>query len=322
MGAFLSAKFDPVKDIPDLTGKVAIVTGGNRGTGFGTVKHLARRGAKVYMAARNETKATEAIARLKSEGLEPGNGEILWLKLNLSDPRDAKKAAEEFLAMEKRLDILVNNAAILLIPDEKTSDGVHEMMVVNHISPFVFTRELLPILKKTSEEPDADVRIVNLTSTGHRYLSSSYRFQNLEQLTVDLSSTRFPELRRFLLSKLTNILWTSELQRRLDAEGVPIIALSLNPGAVDTFAHRLPIYLYPFKIIMHLFFSTWERGAYTSVHAAASPTIREQAEKYKGAFIENEYGVVAEPSENARDPEIAAELWKTTEEFLGSVGLN
>jgi hypothetical protein len=125
-----------------------------------------------------------------------------------------------------------------------------------------------------------------------------------------------------VLSKLTNILWTSELQRHLDAEGVPIIALSLNPGAVNSFAHRLPNYLFPLKILMWLFFHTWERGAYTSVHAAASPTIREQAEKYKGAYIESEYGVIVEPSENARDPEIAAELWKTTENFLGSIGLN
>jgi NAD(P)-dependent dehydrogenase (short-subunit alcohol dehydrogenase family) len=70
------------------------------------VKHLARRGAKVYMAARSQTKAEEAIAKLKAEGLGPGNGDIIWLKLDLKDPRNAKKAAEEFMKQEKRLDVL------------------------------------------------------------------------------------------------------------------------------------------------------------------------------------------------------------------------
>ena len=76
------------------------------GIGFATVQHLARAGAKVYLAARNESRATGAIARLEQEGLQPGDGEVIWLKLDLSDPRDAKKAAEEFLKREKRLDIL------------------------------------------------------------------------------------------------------------------------------------------------------------------------------------------------------------------------
>ena len=125
-----------------------------------------------------------------------------------------------------------------------------------------------------------------------------------------------------MVAKLTNILWTNELQRRLDAEDVPIIALSLNPGAVDTFAHRLPNYLFIFKIFMHLFFRSWDRGAYNSVFAAASPVIREHPEIYKGAYIEEDYGGVAKPSENAQDPEIASELWKTTESFLESIGLN
>lgn len=76
------------------------------GIGFATVQHLARAGAKVYLAARNESRATGAIARLEHEGLQPGDGEVIWLKLDLSDPRDAKKVAEEFLKREKRLDIL------------------------------------------------------------------------------------------------------------------------------------------------------------------------------------------------------------------------
>jgi len=115
MGAFFSKAedpFDPATDLVDLKGKVVIVTGGNRGIGYATVRFFARAGAKVYLAARNPQAALEAIQLLDSDGLGPGNGEILFLKLDQSDPRKAKAAAEEFLKRESRLDILVLNAAL------------------------------------------------------------------------------------------------------------------------------------------------------------------------------------------------------------------
>ncbi len=122
----------PAFDIVDLKGKVVIVTGGksvaaegplsfiltdtsSSGIGYGTVRHLARAGAKVYMAARNETRAAEAIERLKTESLEPGNGEVVWLKLDLSDPRLARQSAEEFMRKEKRLDVLGELFFLLLL---------------------------------------------------------------------------------------------------------------------------------------------------------------------------------------------------------------
>ncbi|KAH9921374.1 hypothetical protein B0H21DRAFT_701637, partial [Amylocystis lapponica] len=105
MGWF-SKSFDPAADLPDLTGKVIIVTGGSSGIGYATLQHLARHGAKVYMAARSEAKAQAALARLEAEGVAPGNGTVRWLPLDLCDPRNAQKAAEEFMAKEKRLDVL------------------------------------------------------------------------------------------------------------------------------------------------------------------------------------------------------------------------
>ena len=99
-------KFDPLSELSDLTGKVVIVTGGNGGIGYYTVQFLARKGAKVYMAARNEEKASLAIGKLKKEGLEPGNGEVLFMKLDLSDPKGTRSAAEKFVQQEKRLDVL------------------------------------------------------------------------------------------------------------------------------------------------------------------------------------------------------------------------
>ncbi|KAG5342647.1 hypothetical protein C0989_010615 [Termitomyces sp. Mn162] len=105
-GGSSSHKFDPLSDIIDLKGKVIIVTGGNKGIGYATVQHLARGGAKVYLAARNEERARKAIETLRQGGFTPGNGEVLWLKLDLGDPSHAKKAADEFLTRETRLDVL------------------------------------------------------------------------------------------------------------------------------------------------------------------------------------------------------------------------
>ena len=138
----------PAFDIVDLKGKVVIVTGGksvsaegplsviltvtsSSSIGYGTVRHLARAAARVYMAARNENRAAEAIERLKTESLEPGNGEVLWLKLDLSDPRLARQSAEEFMRKEKRLDVLgelffllPSLASLALIPNTVNNAGV------------------------------------------------------------------------------------------------------------------------------------------------------------------------------------------------------
>jgi hypothetical protein len=109
----------------------------------------------------------------------------------------------------------------------------------------------------------------------------------------------------------------------LDVEGVPIIAISLDPGAVNTFWDRLPKPIQPIaRFIMFLFFKTWDKGAYNSVFSAAAPIVHNHPKVYKGAYIEGDYGKVVQPSKVAQDPEIAAELWKTTVNFLETIGLD
>ncbi|KAL4242399.1 NAD(P)-binding domain superfamily protein [Abortiporus biennis] len=169
----LSSKaFNPVTNIPDLNGKVILLTGGNANLGLHTIKHLARHGAKVYMGARSETRAKEAIEQLKAEGLGPGNGEVVWLKLDLSDPHKAKKGAEELLGLENRLDVLIHNAAMLQQPYAKSFEDIQDVMMINHISPFIVTQTLLPLLRKTAEEPNSDVRVISVTSDTHRLKKS------------------------------------------------------------------------------------------------------------------------------------------------------
>ncbi|KAL4253094.1 NAD(P)-binding domain superfamily protein [Abortiporus biennis] len=326
MGLFFSKGFNPDTDVGDLTGKVIIVTGGNTGIGYATVQHLAKHGAKVYMASRSEQKAKDAIKKLKTEGLGPGNGEVVWLELDLSDPRKVKESAKKFLEIEKRLDCIVNNAALFITPYVKTNDDIQDIMMVNHIGPFVFTMTLLPLLKQTAKEPGSDVRIVSLSSDTIKLLGTGTRFRNRDDFNDEHAKAIFPGMWRYSRSKLADALFIKKLQRRLDDEKVPIVCLSLHPGSVKTehgteaasnMSFIIKASLYKFALY---FFSPPEKGSYASVFAAVGPAVRADPEKYKGAYL-HPPGVIAKPSKDAEDMELAAELWDTTERLLNEIGV-
>ncbi|KAG2151604.1 NAD(P)-binding protein [Suillus bovinus] len=319
---FFSKSFNPVTDLPDLSGKVILITGGNAGIGYSTVKHLARRGAKVYMAARNQTRAEEAIGKLKAEGLGPGNGDVIWLELDLKDPRNAKKAAEEFMKREKRLDVLIHNAAVLLEDYAITPDGVQEIVMVNVISHIVLTRTLQPLLDQTAAEPNSDVRIVVVASEGHRLVSGESHFRNLDDFNKEFKSSLSPSFARYCMSKLMNILYAFELQRHLTAAGSPITVIAIHPGTVNTFSHKPPLANFEFivKPILSLFFVHPDEGAYNSAFAAASEEVAKQREKYKGMYL-MPVGKLKEPTKVARDEGLAKELWDTVDRFLEEKGI-
>ncbi|KAI6169778.1 hypothetical protein EDD17DRAFT_1463378 [Pisolithus thermaeus] len=296
MGISSSRAFNPERDIPDLTGKVALVTGGNAGIGYATVEHLARKGAKVYMASRTKEKAEAAIAKLKAAGLE----RVVWLELDLSDPRNAKTAAQEFTNKENRLDIL----SVL-------------------ISPFVLTRELLPVLKSTASRPESDIRVVVVSSDGHRLVRGKPRFKTIEDLNDDCSYSWTPSFARYCLSKLTNVLYASELNRRLASSADPaesrIMAISVHPGFVDTFSQKPEVARLHLSLLVGLlvspFAATPELGAYNTIFAAAAPVVRREREKYGGGYLAP-VGKLEEIEEERELDERARELWDTVEKFL------
>ncbi|KAH9853297.1 NAD-P-binding protein [Lenzites betulinus] len=320
-------KFNPNTDLPDLTGKVFIVTGGNAGIGFATIQYLARHGAKVYMAARNEERAKAAIERLQASGLGPGNGEIIWLKLNLSDPRDVVRAAEDFMQKEKRLDVLVNNAALLLIPYEKSHDGLQDIIMVNYIGTCLFTRALLPLLKSTAQEPNSDVRVVCLNSGAHFQCPNDVRFRNLDDLNRDFTDTSFPQYTRYAYSKVMQLLFVRELQRRLDEKEIPILVIATDPGPVKTegvqaYASSVGPILSPiYRTIANLTFAGPAKGAYSCVFAAASPVPRAEADTYRGAFLRPP-ARITKPHAVIDKNELWGELWETTDAFLKGLELN
>jgi len=305
-------KFDPATDIPDLSGKVALVTGGNSGIGYHTVLQLARHGATVYLAARNETRAQEAIEKLKAEGL--GTGSVQWLKLDLGTAKGAKGAADDFLSKEQRLDLLINNAGLLAPLFELNGDGINTAMATNHIGPFVLTQALLPLLKKTAEHPDSDVRIVHIASEAYKFAPSSTRYRSKEDFNAVTGDAMWTRMSRYGVSKLGNLLFSSELQRRLTAEGSSIISISVHPGTVASEGainelQILPGLLRTIAVQVYRWISTTAaEGAHATLYAATSPTVK-QSTDYKGAYLLPSFKITTLSTKLANDPELAAELW-------------
>ncbi|KAF8480223.1 NAD-P-binding protein [Russula ochroleuca] len=313
-----TSNISPERDLLDLHGRVAIVTGANSGIGLYIALHLVRRGAKVYLAARSEEKAEHAIGRMEQEGMGEHKGELVWLPIDLTDPHKAKAAAEWFVKRESRLDILVNNAAKILSEYGRTADDISDSMVINHISPFLFTKTLLPVMKKTALEPGSDVRIVNVASIAHRWVPNP-RYDSLEAFNNDFSTTYKPKTNVYAYTKLANVLWTAELQRRFDAEKTPITAMSVHPGNVMSEGNVKLFTSLAFGRLVNwgfsLFFISPHDGGYTPAWAAASRQVFEERDKYRGKYLVP-YGVLEEASEDARREDLAKELWDTTEGIL------
>ncbi|KAH9992310.1 hypothetical protein BJV77DRAFT_945507 [Russula vinacea] len=293
-----TSNISPERDLLDLRGRVAIVTGAKcLGYGLYIALHLVRRGAKVYLAARSEEKAEHAIGRMEQEGMGERKGKLVWLPIDLTDPHKAKAAAEWFVKRESRLDILGT-----------------------HISPFLFTKTLLPVMKKTALEPGSDVRIVNV-----RAVHMSSGVPDSRKTGVFDAHRWVPNPRKSLkkkwvweaYTKLANLLWTAELQRRFDAEKTPITAMAVHPGNV--MSGGLSFHIGEVRAVINwgfsLFFISPHDGGYTPAWAAASRQVFEERDKYKGKYLVP-FGVLEEASEDARREDLAKELWDTTEGIL------
>ncbi|KAG0280821.1 hypothetical protein BGZ95_008493 [Linnemannia exigua] len=202
--------------IPDLTGKVAIVTGANTGLGYATTVALAAHGAHVFLACRSRERAEDAIERAKVEIKETypqvAAPQLEFLELDLNDMTKSRQAAQEFLKKGLPLHILVNNSGIMMVPFALSADGIETQFAVNHMGHFVFTLTLLDKIK--SSQPS---RIVNLSSSGHELAHShlgGVDFKTLNDPSILTAATRYGR------SKLANVLFTKALARRLASEKI------------------------------------------------------------------------------------------------------
>lgn len=286
-GAAPSKLFNPITDLPSMKGKVVLVTGSSSGIGFAVLQHLVRLGAKVYMAGRSEQRAKDAITLLDKEGREPGLGEVIFHELDLKDPRDAKASAERFMERETKLDVLINNAALIagLGKPTKNNDGVQDNMATNYLCPFVFTETLLPLLESTAAT-GSDVRIINVGSSGHREVSY-LDFSSLEAWNHPFKWSLLPTMERYKYSKLAVHLWTNKLAKRLTADDSNILVLVVHPGAImsDGAVKSLKALPVPsfWMWLMGTMLYPQEQGGFTGVFAASAP--RDNPEILHGAYI-------------------------------------
>ncbi|KAL8292823.1 hypothetical protein RQP46_000517 [Phenoliferia psychrophenolica] len=327
MGIFSSRTFDATRDIPNLSGRVALVTGATAGIGYQTAKFIALNGGKVYVGSRSEAKGLAAIKEMEDE--EPtlrGEGRLHVVVFDLDSLVGTKKAALTFLESEERLDILVNNAgrgdSIYTIGPE----GIEQAFVGNVLGHFVLTTTLLPLLKKSAALPGSDVRIVNLSSAAHAMIKEEPKFASLDDLNSPCvadpknANSFINRTRRYGMSKLANVLFAKELQRRLLADptdpGSSIISLSLHPGLVATpGTFRMFFWV---SWLVRFWSLTPVEGAASPLFAATSPRVREKAEEYQGAYL-GPFGEIWDPSSYAKDEELAKTFWSTSEQVVGDV---
>ncbi|KAF2753448.1 oxidoreductase [Pseudovirgaria hyperparasitica] len=219
---FGGKSFEPERDIPDLSGKVILVTGGNTGLGQEAILQLAKhKPAHIYMGARTASKAEQAIKEIKA--VVP-DAPVSHIPLDLTSFESISACAKQFNEKESRLDILYNNAGIMATPMGLTKEGYEIQFGTNHMGHFLLTRLLLPKMEKTADEPNADVRIVNVSSEGHRFAPNGHLVTDAESLGQMMT------WRRYGMSKLANILHARELARRYPK----ITAVSIHPGVIKT----------------------------------------------------------------------------------------
>ncbi|KAF1963474.1 NAD(P)-binding protein [Byssothecium circinans] len=310
--------------LPDLKGKVFIVTGGNSGIGYYTVAHLAEHGAHVYMCARNPKKGTDAIAGIKK--MHPA-AQVDLLQVDFMDLTSVVAAAQHFLTLETALHGLVNNAGIMATPFEMTKDGHEAQWQTNYLAHWVFTDHLLPVMLKTSKTlPAGSVRLVNLTSSGH--LSAPKGGINFEDPTNKDGSV----WARYGQSKLANILHTKTLHakygpgspsaRNKDGE---IWTSCVHPGLVETnLADGVSgsgSGMTSVFSVLRMIGMIWpaDKGSYTSLFYVASQDMK--AEQSGGYFeIFKRFGEPKCQSGPAKDAKLGEKLEEYTREVMRKEG--
>ncbi len=294
--------------VPDLAGRVMIVTGANSGIGYEAARALAGRGAEVVLACRDTGKAEAAADRLLAELPE---AKLDIIPLDLADLASVRGFAEAFSSRHSRLDALINNAGVMALPRRETKDGFEMQFGTNHLGHFALTGRLLEVLLAT---PNA--RVVNVSSIAHKF--GVMRFHDLQW------EKRYSKWGAYGQSKLANLLFTHELDRRLKAIGNDTISVACHPGWAATNLQQAGPKMSGSKLMQTL--TAWGNAALAQDAAmGALPTVFAAVEPLRG----NEYvgptrrlgwhgpPEIIEPMRKARDPEAAARLWKESERLTG-----
>lgn len=273
-----------------MDGKVVLITGGTSGIGKAAATELAKMGAEVVVTGRNAERGKSAVAEIRREA---GSDAVSLMLADLSRQAEVRRLAEEFLAGHERLDVLVNNAGLILNKRTTTSDGIEETFATNHLAPFLLTDLLLDLLKRS-----APSRVITVSSEAQR--SGAIDFDDLQ------TSRRYSAFRAYGRSKLANVLFTYELAERL--EGTGVTANTLHPGAVNTRFGSTGSG--PFTLIFRLFkplMRSPEKGADTLVWLASEPSL----ESTSGRYYSDRKEIPSHPQ--TYEPSARKRLWAESE---------
>lgn len=288
-----------LSDIPDLTGKQAIVTGGNVGLGFRSALELARNGAHVVIGCRRPDAGRQAIGRITAEVT---GAKVEAIELDLIDKASIQAFADDFLAGFPRLDILINNAAVVNLPTlQHTADG-HEMhMATNHFGHFALTKRLF---SRLAETPNA--RVVTVSSTA--YKAGEIRFDDMAWRERD-----YHRIKTYGDSKLANLLFMRALQTRFEEAGSDAVSVAAHPGLSGTERQQsIGIGGWFTKVIA----SSVETGVAPQLRAATDPGVNKR--EYYGPKFGLRGGPVPEKLKGAAlDDQLAEELWEFTDKMVG-----
>jgi NAD(P)-dependent dehydrogenase (short-subunit alcohol dehydrogenase family) len=287
------------KDMPDLTGKVAIVTGANSGIGYEMARALACKDATVILACRNKEKAEASVRQIAQEY---PSAKVELMQLDLSDLASVRRFADQFTGRYARLDILLNNAGIMVPPFAKTADGFESQFGTNHLGHFALTGLLFGDIAHTPQ-----ARVVTISSGGHRF--GAIDFDNLN------AEKGYDRGRAYAQSKLANLLFTYELQKRLEAAGVDASAVAAHPGWAST---NLQVHWRMIQILNPFIGQKPEMGALPALYAATASEVRGGDYYGPGGWQElGGYPIKVQSSARSHDSAIAARLWSASEELTG-----
>ncbi|MBD59770.1 MAG: oxidoreductase [Citromicrobium sp.] len=303
----------------DLSGKVAIVTGGYSGIGVETVRGLAGAGAKVIVPARNHAKAVGNLSDVA--------GDVAIMEMDLADLASVRAFADAFAKEHDRLDLLICNAGIMACPLTRVGPGWEQQFGVNHLGHFALAQALMPLLEKTAKEPDSDVRVVALSSTGHK-------LSNIRWDDPHWNDGEYDKWQAYGQAKTANALFAVGMNKRLAEQGAR--AFSVHPGGIHTPLQR---HLDNEELVAlgwmnedgelseqaARMFKTPTQGASTTLWAATSPALKERG----GEYCEDcDVAELADPDNPSRynkvqpyavDEDAAKRLWAMSEEMVAGV---
>jgi len=291
-------------NVPDQTGRVAIITGANTGLGYDTAAVLAAKGAHVVLAVRNLDKGNDAAARITAES--PG-ADVALQQLDLSSLDSVRVAADALRSAYPRIDLLINNAGVMWTPKQTTADGFELQFGTNHLGHFALTGLVLDHLL-----PVEGSRVVTVSSLGHR-IRAAIHFDDLQW------ERSYNRVAAYGQSKLANLMFTYELQRRLAPKNTTI-AVAAHPGGSDTeLARNIPAVLRPAEAVLGpLLFQNAAMGALPTLRAAADPEVRGGQYYGPDGFGQTRgYPKLVGSSAQSHDEKLQQRLWTVSEELTG-----